>query len=111
MPHSSVFGREIHLVTTRSLRNPYFIASVNATRQTVYARSISQTSGVNELRPLLSPSLAKLKGAQRDGNKLPFLVSRQSFEDHSICKNLVQFISKGISEHFSSFAGRESTPD
>jgi uncharacterized protein len=34
----SVFGREIHLVTTRSLRNPYFIASVNATRQTVYAR-------------------------------------------------------------------------
>lgn len=33
----TLFGRDIHLVTTRSLRNPYFIASVNATRQEVYA--------------------------------------------------------------------------
>lgn len=48
----SVFGREIHLLTTSSLRNPYFIASVNATRQTVYARSISQISGVNQLESM-----------------------------------------------------------
>ncbi|MCH8829499.1 MAG: nucleotidyltransferase domain-containing protein [Planctomycetes bacterium] len=33
----SLFGREVHLVTNRSLRNPYFIESVNATRQSLYA--------------------------------------------------------------------------
>lgn len=33
----SMFDRDVHLVTSRSLRNPYFIESVNATRQTLYA--------------------------------------------------------------------------
>jgi len=33
----TLFGREVDLVSTRSLRNPYFIESVNATRQTLYA--------------------------------------------------------------------------
>lgn len=32
-----LFGREVDLVTARSLRNPYFIRSVNATREPVYA--------------------------------------------------------------------------
>jgi len=32
-----LFGREIDLVTVRSLRNPYFIESVNASRESVYA--------------------------------------------------------------------------
>jgi len=32
-----LFGREVDLVTVRSLRNPYFIQSVNATREAVYA--------------------------------------------------------------------------
>ena len=32
-----VFGREVDLVTLRALRNPYFIKSVNATREVVYA--------------------------------------------------------------------------
>lgn len=32
----TLFGRDVHLVTSRSLRNPYFIASVEATRQEVY---------------------------------------------------------------------------
>ena len=32
-----MFERDIHLVTTRSMRNPYFIESVNTARQTVYA--------------------------------------------------------------------------
>jgi uncharacterized protein len=33
----SLLGREIDLVTARSLRNPYFIRSVNRTRQVLYA--------------------------------------------------------------------------
>jgi uncharacterized protein len=33
----ALFGREVDLDSTRSLRNPYFIASVSATRQTQYA--------------------------------------------------------------------------
>ena len=33
----ALFGREVHLVTTRSLRNPYFIESVKASRQMLYA--------------------------------------------------------------------------
>lgn len=32
-----LYGREIDLVTTRSLRNPYFIQSVNRTRRLLYA--------------------------------------------------------------------------
>ena len=32
----SLFDREIHLVSSRALRNRYFIESVNATRQTLY---------------------------------------------------------------------------
>jgi len=32
-----LFGRDVDLVTARSLRNPYFIRSVNATREAVYA--------------------------------------------------------------------------
>lgn len=32
----SLFSREIHLVSSRALRNRYFIESVNATRQTLY---------------------------------------------------------------------------
>jgi len=32
-----LFAREIDLVTVRSLRNPYFIQSVDATREAVYA--------------------------------------------------------------------------
>ena len=33
----AMFGREVHLVSTRSLRNRYFIEAVNATRQPLYA--------------------------------------------------------------------------
>ncbi len=32
-----LFGREIDLLTNRSLRNPYFISSVEKTRQLLYA--------------------------------------------------------------------------
>jgi predicted nucleotidyltransferase len=32
-----LFGREIDLLTDRSLRNPYFISSVEKTRQLLYA--------------------------------------------------------------------------
>jgi len=32
-----LFGREVDLLTCRSLRNPYFIKSVNTTREAVYA--------------------------------------------------------------------------
>jgi len=34
---TQLFGREVDLVTARSLRNPYFIQSVNETRRTLYA--------------------------------------------------------------------------
>lgn len=34
---TQLFGREVDLVTTRSLRNPYFIKSVEETRRTLYA--------------------------------------------------------------------------
>jgi hypothetical protein len=33
-----LFCRDVDLVTVRSLRNPYFIRSVNATRQVLYER-------------------------------------------------------------------------
>lgn len=39
----TLFGREVDLVSTRSLRNPYFIESVNATRQTVFGFGVSDT--------------------------------------------------------------------
>lgn len=32
-----LFGRKVDLVTVRSLRNPYFIKSVEATREPLYA--------------------------------------------------------------------------
>ncbi|MEX1097950.1 MAG: hypothetical protein WED34_18045 [Planctomycetales bacterium] len=32
-----LFGRDVDLVTVRSLRNPYFIESVNRSRQVLYA--------------------------------------------------------------------------
>ena len=33
----ALYGRSVDLVTVASLRNPYFIAAVNKTRQLVYA--------------------------------------------------------------------------
>ncbi len=33
----NLFGRDVDLVTARSLRNPYFIKAVNETRQVLYA--------------------------------------------------------------------------
>lgn len=39
-----LFGRQIDLVTARSLKNPYFIKSVNDTRQALYASEISKAS-------------------------------------------------------------------
>jgi uncharacterized protein len=33
----ALYGRSVDLVTVGSLRNPYFIAAVNQTRQVVYA--------------------------------------------------------------------------
>jgi len=32
----ALFGRKVDLVTTRSLRNPFFIQEVNETRQLIY---------------------------------------------------------------------------
>ncbi len=32
-----LFGRDVDLVTVRSMRNPYFIKAVNETRQLLYA--------------------------------------------------------------------------
>lgn len=40
----ALFGQEVDLVTTRSLRNPYFIESVNATRRTLYASQGAKTA-------------------------------------------------------------------
>ena len=34
---TQLFGRRVDLVTARSLRNPYFIKSINATRRNLYA--------------------------------------------------------------------------
>ena len=33
----SLFDRPVDLVSAKAIRNPYFAASVNATRQTIYA--------------------------------------------------------------------------
>jgi uncharacterized protein len=39
-----LFGRKIDLVTASALRNPYFIAAVNQSRQSVYASSRAQAA-------------------------------------------------------------------
>jgi uncharacterized protein len=39
-----LFGRKIDLVTASALRNPYFIAAVNKSRQSVYASARAQTA-------------------------------------------------------------------
>jgi uncharacterized protein len=39
-----LFGRKIDLVTASALRNPYFIAAVNQSRQSVYASTRSQAA-------------------------------------------------------------------
>jgi predicted nucleotidyltransferase len=40
----SLLGRAVDLVMLGALRNPYFIDSVNKTRQPVYAASLSQAA-------------------------------------------------------------------
>lgn len=39
-----LFGRKIDLVSASALSNPYFIAAVNKSRQTVYASARAQTA-------------------------------------------------------------------
>ena len=39
-----LFGRKIDLVTASALKNPYFIAAVNQSRQSVYASARTQTA-------------------------------------------------------------------
>ncbi len=39
-----LFGRKIDLVSTSALSNPYFIAAVNQSRQTVYASARPQAA-------------------------------------------------------------------
>ena len=39
-----LFGRKIDLVTASALNNPYFIAAVNQSRQTVYASARAQVA-------------------------------------------------------------------
>ncbi len=38
-----LFNRPVDLVTEKSIRNPYFLRAVNATRQTIYDRSRQET--------------------------------------------------------------------
>ncbi len=40
----SLFGREVDLVMVRALKNPYFIESINKTRQTVYAAPLAKAA-------------------------------------------------------------------
>ena len=40
----ALYGRRVDLVTTASLRNPYFINAVNKSRQLVYAAEDAQTA-------------------------------------------------------------------
>ncbi len=40
----TLYGRPVDLVSAGSLRNPYFIASVNATRQLMYAHEDAQAA-------------------------------------------------------------------
>ena len=39
-----LFGRKIDLVSAAALSNPYFIASVNRSRQAVYASSLAEAA-------------------------------------------------------------------
>ena len=39
-----LFGRKIDLVTASGLKNPYFIAAVNQSRQSVYASTRAQAA-------------------------------------------------------------------
>lgn len=39
-----LLGRKVDLMTARSMKNPYFIKSVNQTRQTLYASQVSKAS-------------------------------------------------------------------
>ena len=40
----ALYGREVDLVTISAMRNPYFIESVNKTRQLVYAAENAQAA-------------------------------------------------------------------
>lgn len=40
----AMFNRDIHLVTARSMRNPYFIKSVNATRKSIYGSQSTEVA-------------------------------------------------------------------
>ena len=40
----ALFRRQVDLVMVGALRNPYFIASVNETRQLVYAAPVAETA-------------------------------------------------------------------
>jgi len=40
----ALFGRKVDLVMIGTLRNPYFIDSVNKTRQTVYAAPVAEAA-------------------------------------------------------------------
>lgn len=41
---AALFGRKIDLVMIGTLKNPYFIDSVNETRQTVYAAPVAEAA-------------------------------------------------------------------
>lgn len=41
---AALFGRKVDLVMSRSMVNPYFIESVNRTRQPVYARAHTEAT-------------------------------------------------------------------
>ena len=40
----ALFGREVDLVMVGALKNPYFIASINKTRQTVYTAPLAEAA-------------------------------------------------------------------
>ncbi len=40
----ALFGRKVDLVMVGALENPYFIESINKTRQTVYAAPVAETA-------------------------------------------------------------------
>ena len=40
----ALFGREVDLVMVGALKNPYFIESINKTRQTVYAAPVAEAA-------------------------------------------------------------------
>ena len=40
----ALFARKVDLVMVGTLKNPYFIASVNTTRQTVYAAPVAEAA-------------------------------------------------------------------